>query len=51
MEKIVTIIGVFLSVLVVDFVGFCVWFLSGQIPPTDIFIGSITKHVLLLIIG
>jgi hypothetical protein len=42
--------GVVIAVLVIDFLGFTAWIASGQYPVDDFYIGTITAHVLRLII-
>lgn len=38
------------ALLVIDFVAFWVWGLSGQFPADNFYLGSITRHILQAII-
>lgn len=43
--------SIVLAVLVLDFAGFWLWALSGQVPADGFFIGAISKWVFGLFIG
>lgn len=43
------ILDIVLLILLVDFLGFVAWTLSGQLPADGFFIGRITTEVLKLI--
>lgn len=43
MKMLFTIVAV---VLVIDALGFMAWAISGQVPPDDVYVGTITTHAL-----
>lgn len=45
MEKIISfILTCAAGFLVVDFLGACMWIVSGQVPPEGYFVGSLTQY-------
>lgn len=41
-----TLLTIIVIVLVVDFLGFLAWALSGQYPPEDAYVGALSTNVL-----
>lgn len=37
-------------VLIIDFIGFCAWSMSGQVPNDNLFFGVITRTILQVIL-
>jgi len=50
MEYIDMVTMIVVAILVIDFVGFVAWVMSGQVPPDGFFVGAITKNVINLFI-
>lgn len=42
--------GTACAILAVDFFGFAAWILSGQMPTDNFYIGTITAHILRVIL-
>lgn len=43
--------GVIAFILVIDFIGFIAWAMSGQMPVDNFYIGTISAHVIGAIIN
>lgn len=43
--------GAITFLLLVDFLGFSFWFLSGQLPTDNVYVGTITAHILRAILS
>lgn len=46
----ITVVSTITIIIAIDFIGFCFWIASNQIPVDNFFIGVITKTILSIII-
>lgn len=51
MQLLKTLGGIALVVLLIDFVCFCAWVMSGQHPADGFYFGTITAHILKMILA
>jgi len=38
------------TIMVIDFIGFVAWAMSGQFPVDNVYVGTITAHIIKLFI-
>ena len=46
-----TLSAIVVGVLAIDVLGFFAWALSGQFPPDNFYVGTITAHALRAVLG